>query len=284
MFLSLLGLFSQLAITPSIVALQDPPGYRGRLPSFQLYTCFSPLCENSTKPRDAFYVFSTFLSTITLLPKLFGRNDLRALELFTPNGVFDRWMVGFIIVNSYSTKRRSNNTRSVPADLIFPNISTPFLTLGDLNIYHPTADPVRTFREDELATSVPYFDRATELGYSLLNTPGVYTRFSMSLVGRSGVIDLPFACPLLTPYFSEWSDPLPSTGSDHIPILLLFDAPLFRAPPPTPNWALTDWGPLDAAVTHTGTMVTYGFLLRLVWFHDTRLVAVALLCYAGGIV
>ena len=45
----------------------------------------------------------------------------------------------------------------------------------------------------------------------------------------------------------EWSDPLPSTGSDHIPILLRFEAPLFRAPP-APNWALTDWALLDTAL------------------------------------
>jgi len=78
-----------------------------------------------------------------------------ALEPFTPNGFFDSSMVGFIIVNSYSTKGRSNNTRSVPADLIFPDLSMPVLTLHDLNIHHPSADPLRTFKEDELATSVP---------------------------------------------------------------------------------------------------------------------------------
>jgi len=37
-------------------------------------------------------------------------------------------------------------------------------------------------------------------------------------------------------------------------------------------------------VTGTGTMVPDGFPLGLVWFQDTSLVAVALLCYAGGIV
>jgi len=106
-------------------------------------------------------------------------------------------------------------------------------------------------KEDEIATSTPYFDRATDLGFSLLNTPGVFTRFSMSLIGRPGVLDLAFACPHLAPYFTEWSDPLLSTGSDHIPILLRFEAPLFRAPPPTPNWALTDWAALESSLKAT---------------------------------
>jgi len=73
----------------------------------------------------------------------------------------------------------------------------------------------------------------------------------MSLMGRPGVIDLAFACPLLAPYFTEWSDPLPSTGSDNIPILLCFEAPLFRAPPPTPKWALTDWPTLESSLKAT---------------------------------
>ena len=43
--------------------------------------------------------------------------------------------------------------------------------------------------------------------------------------------------PILVQYLSEWSDPLPSTGSDHMPtgILLRFEAPLFWDPPPIPQ-------------------------------------------------
>jgi len=171
-----------------------------------------------------------------------------ALDLFTPDGLFNPSTTGFTIINSYSTKGRLNNTCSVPPDIIFPASSLPTLTLGDLNIHDPTADPLRTFKEDGLATSMPYFHRATELGFSLLNTPGIFTRFSMSLIGRPGVLDLAFACPLLAPYFSEWSDPLPSTGSDHASILLGFEALLFHARPQAPNWALNEWPLLEASL------------------------------------
>jgi len=250
-FLSLFGSFSQLAQPPSIVALQDPPVYRGKLPSFGLFSSFSPPTTGGCKPRVAFYVYSSFLSTVSLLPRFFGRGDVMALDLFTPDGFFNPSTKKFSIINSYSTKGRLNNTRSVPPEIVFPSAGDPTLTLGDLNIHHPTSDPLRVFKEDEIATSAPYFDTATELGFSLLNTPGVFTRFSMSLIGRPGVIDLAFACPLLAPYFSEWSDPLPSTGSDHIPILLRFEAPVFRAPPPSPNWVLTDWPALEASLKDT---------------------------------
>ena len=251
MFLLLFGSFTPLAHPPSIVAVQDPPVYRGKLPSFNSFTVFSPPTSRGCKPRVAFYVYSSFLSPSSLLPRFFGQGDVMALDLCTPNGFFNPSTTSFTIINSYSTKGRANNTRSVPPDIIFPSSPLPTLTLGNLKIHHPTADPLRTLKEDEIATSSPYFDRATDLGFSLLNTPGVFTRFSMSLVGRLGVLDPAFACPFLSPYFSEWSDPLPSTGSDHIPILLRFEAPLFRAPPPTPNWVQSDWAARDTALKAT---------------------------------
>jgi len=58
----------------------------------------------------------------------------------------------------------------------------------------------------------------------------------------------PVLClPLLMPYFSEWSDPLLSTGSDHIPILQRFVALLFCAPSHRPNRDLTDWPQVEEA-------------------------------------
>ena len=41
---------------------------------------------------------------------------------------------------------------------------------------------------------------------------------------------------------------------------------------------------LFGGITRTRTMVTDGFPLGFVWFQDTSLVALAVLCYAGGIV
>ena len=248
MFLSLFGSFTQLSHPPSIVALQDPPVYMGKLSSFNLFTLFSPPTGNGCKPRVAFYVYSLFLATVSLRPHLFGQGDVMALDLFTPDGFFNPSTTAFTIINSYSTKGRLNYTRSLPPPIIIAASPLPTLTLGDLNIHHPTADHLMVFKVDEIATSTPYFDRATELGFSPLNVPGVFTRFMMSLIGRPGILDLAFACPLLTPYFSEWSDPLPSIGSDHIRILLRFEAPLFGSPPPAPNCALTDWPTLKSSL------------------------------------
>jgi len=154
-FLSVFGSFRQLAHPPFILTLQDPPVYRGKLPLFNLFSVFSPPTAGGCKPRVAFYVYSSFLASVSLLPRFFGRGDVMALDLFTPDGFFNPSTTGFTIINSYSTKGRSNNTRSVPRDIIFPSSPLPTLTLGDLNIHHPAADPLSTFKEDEIATSTP---------------------------------------------------------------------------------------------------------------------------------
>ena len=142
MCLSLFGSFTQLSHPPSIVALQDPPGYRGKLPSFNLFTVCFPPTGNGCKSRVAFYVYSAFLATVSLLPRFFGWGDVMALDLFTPTCFFNPSTTGFTIINSYSTKGRLNNTCSIPADVIFPAFPLPTLSLGDLNIHHPGADPL----------------------------------------------------------------------------------------------------------------------------------------------
>ena len=63
-FLSLFSLFSQLAHLPSIVALQYPPVYSSKLPSFQLSSSFSPPNPGNNKPLFAFYVLSSFCSPL----------------------------------------------------------------------------------------------------------------------------------------------------------------------------------------------------------------------------
>ena len=123
----------------------------------------------------------------------------------------------------------------------FPETLFPTLVVGDFNIHHPLPDPLRSHSAEELATSFPYFSRSSELGFGLLNQPGVYTRFPLGGSGRPSVLDLSFASPLLLPFCQTWDTPLPSTGSDHVPVQIILSH-LFTSPPsPSPNWSLTDW-------------------------------------------
>ena len=123
----------------------------------------------------------------------------------------------------------------------FPETSFPTLVVGDFNIHHPLPDPLRSHSAEELATSFPYFSRSSELGFGLLNQPGVYTRFPLGGSGRPSVLDLSFASPSLLPFCQMWDTPLPSTGSDHIPVQIILSHPFTSPPLPSPNWSLTDW-------------------------------------------
>ena len=97
--------------------------------------------------------------------------------------------------------------------------------------------------------STPYFNRATDLAYSLLNTPGVYTRFPLSGSSRPSDIDLVFANPLIRPAFRSWdATTLPSTRSDHVPILIHLAAPTNERAPPRPMWDKADWERLEGSI------------------------------------
>ena len=115
------------------------------------------------------------------------------------------------------------------------------MVVGDLNLHHPSADPLRTFDSEEYNLSHPYYSQASEHGYSLLHQPGLYTYIPFAHNARPSVLDLTFANSPLFPSFSRWDTPLPWTGSDHVPVLITLESPRFRLPPPSPNWSKTNW-------------------------------------------
>ena len=127
----------------------------------------------------------------------------------------------------------------------FPDLSYPTLVVGDFNIHHSLPDPLHSHSAEKLATSFLYFSRLSELGFGLLNQPGVYTSFPLGSSGRPSVLDLFFASPSLLHFCHIWDTPLPSTGSDHVPVQITLSHPVPSPPPPSPNWSLTNWPILD---------------------------------------
>ena len=127
----------------------------------------------------------------------------------------------------------------------FPTSPAPPLPVGHFNIHHPLPHHLRSHSAEELATSFPYFSRMAELGFGLLNQPGVYTRFPLGSTGHPSVLDLSFASPSLLPFCQKRETTFPSTGSDHVPAQIILSHPLSSPPPPSPNWSLTDWPSLE---------------------------------------
>jgi len=205
---------------------------------------FAPPPLPRPKPKVAFCVSNNFLSFATVLPRCFDRPDVATLNLFGV-ALFGGSFTQFRIFNLYNLWSQRSRVRTVPPDLSFPDDGFALLVVGDFNIHHPLADPLRAYSCRYLAASFPYFSRAADLGFELLNLPGVFTRFPWDSATRPFVIDLLFASPVLFPFFRSWGTPLPSTGSDHVPISLTFAHPISSPSPPVPNWCLTDWNNLS---------------------------------------
>ena len=125
--------------------------------------------------------------------------------------------------------------RSVSPETAFQQVDFPYLVAGDFNIDNPASDPLRIFSYSEELESAPYYSMASDRGYRLLNTPGVYTRFPLSGPHSPGAIDLAFSNPSMSPVFVDWdTTSLPSTGSDHMPILIILASPTEKPLPRIP--------------------------------------------------
>ena len=59
--------------------------------------------------------------------------------------------------------------------MVFPDHDYPCLIAGNFNIDNPLSDPRPNFSPNDIAVSTPYYEHAVDMGFSLLNTPRVYT-------------------------------------------------------------------------------------------------------------
>ena len=241
-FLSLFESFQQATTYPSIVLLQDPPVKKAHLPSFNGFKSFFPTVR---KPRVAAYVYMSLHSNYMVLPRFKRVDNILARDASSSEPLFGTAFHSFRVINAYSTNTADHRVHSVSQAVLFPDLGFPLLVLGDLNIKNPLSDPLRHFSYGEIWCSTPYFEKAAEAGFALLNPPGEYTRFPLVGNARPSVIDLAFANPPLLPLVQSWEASLPSSGSDHIPITITLAAPSLNLKPPRPRWADTHWETLN---------------------------------------
>jgi len=231
-----LSLFSSLMECPScvdFVLLQDPPSSKGFLPSCQGFKSFAPPVA---RPRVACYVSLNFLQQFAVLPFFPSESDdFMALDLYTPKGCFGLEFPRFRIGNSYARPLPpAPHSVSLKRALLF--FDFPYLVAGDFNIHTAASDPSKLLSAKDDKESAPYFNRASVLGYTLLNTPGIYTRFPFTGRHRPSALDLPFANPQILSAFRSWdASTLPSTGSDHAPILISLRPPSPHNDKPRPR-------------------------------------------------
>jgi len=168
-------------------------------------------------------------------------DDFLALDVYTAKACFGLNFPRFRIGNSCA-RPLAPALHSVSPETALPCFDFPYLVAGDLNIHNAASDPSRLLSSKEEGESTQYFNRATDLGYTFLNTPGIYTRFPFTGTHRPSAIDLPFANPEIFSAFRSWdSSSLPSTGSDHAPILIVLRPPSPHNDKPRQHWQEVHW-------------------------------------------
>jgi len=174
-----------------------------------------------------------------------------ALDVCTPQGCFGTDYPRFTIGNTYPRPLPPlPHTVSPESSLL--ELRHPDLVAGDFNIHNAATDPSRLLPSTEERESAPYFERASDLGFTLLNTPGIYTRFPFSGTHRPSSIDLAFANPHMFPSFRSWDASfLPSSGSDHAPIRISIHPLSLYNDKPRPRWQDADWPRLTGRLQNT---------------------------------
>ena len=207
--------------------------YKTLLPAQTSCLVFQVLSPLPPVPRlrVAIYALLSIVSFYTSLPEFsLTTNDVMHLEVYTPLGCFGTNAPKFRFTN-VNSRTLNSRSKSVALKDALPELDFPCLLAGDFNIHNQAADPLRIISRSEESASAPYFDRATDLAYTLLNSLGVYTRFLLEVEHRPGVIDLAFANQLLYPVFVSWdSSSVPSTGSDHVTIKITLSPSPMTAP------------------------------------------------------
>jgi len=173
------SLFSSLAEgpPPDMVLLQDPPSSKGFLPTFSRVKSPAPPVA---RPRVACYISLNFLRNFAVLPFFPPEtDDFMTLEVCTPQACFGTNSPRFTIGNAYA-RPLSPSPHSVSPEFSLLNLEHLLLVAGDFNIHNAATEPSRRLSSKEEKESAPYFDRARDLGFTLLKVPGVYTRFPFS--------------------------------------------------------------------------------------------------------
>ena len=155
MFLSFFHSFAMAKAPPDIVCLQDPPIWRGRLPSFPGFQSFAP-AVSGRPAKVACYVSSALLRAASILPLFQDRSDIMTLVVHGLD-LFGSGLTEFRIVNLYSRLGSSSSVRTVSPEVAFPYSPLSTLVVGDFNIHNPMVDPVRNYSPKKMSISFPYF-------------------------------------------------------------------------------------------------------------------------------
>ena len=173
MFLSLFSYFTE-GSPVDIVLLQDLPSSKGFLPSFCGFKYFA---TPVARPRVACCLAQKFFHTFPVRPFFPPEtDDFMLVDIFMPQACFGPNFPCFMSGNSCARPLpRAPHSLSPASSLL--DVTYPYLVAGDFNIHNSATEPSRLLSFQEEKESARGFNRAADLEFTLLNTPGDYTRF-----------------------------------------------------------------------------------------------------------
>src|SRR5207237_3710907 len=138
-FLSFFHSFATAKAIPDIVCLQDPPVWRGRLPSFPGFQSFAP-AVSGRPAKVACYVSSALLRGASILPVFQDRSDVMTLVVHGLD-LFGSGLPEFRIVNLYSRLGSSSSVRTVSPEVAFPPSPPPTHVVCRFSFHNHSAYP-----------------------------------------------------------------------------------------------------------------------------------------------
>src|SRR5437868_6601406 len=135
----LLSLFNSLKSChpiPHVIAIQDPPVCNSCLPSFRMFKAFHTPATKRNCPWVTTYVHQDLLQSASVLPCLFDRLDIMAIDIHSQQGLLGSKHKIFRLYNSYSVNGTSCSSRTLSPKDLFPSHRFPTITMGDFNLHH----------------------------------------------------------------------------------------------------------------------------------------------------
>ena len=120
----------------------------------------------------AAYVHVSFLSNYAVLSRVKGEDEVLALDISSVEPLFVNAFYSFRVISAYSTNTMDHRVHSVQLGVRFLDHGLPLLVVGDLKINNPLSDQLLFFSSREISFSTPYFAKAAEAGFALVNPVG----------------------------------------------------------------------------------------------------------------
>jgi len=209
-FLSLFHSFTRLPHPPFLVAIQDPTSRRSVLATFPGFLSFAP--PPPGRPLVAIYDSRTLNQHLSCSTVSDDSAELLSVDVCSPEALFGSPHCSLRVTSVYLLHTNHPPYSSIPPERLFSFLPYPHLILGNFNLHHPLADPIRFLSEWEFTISPCSLDVVFDVPSHVLNTPGIYTRFPFDTISPPSVLDLAFANTALSPLISSWDTPLPSPG------------------------------------------------------------------------